>query len=132
MIFFGIEHKQTSITKGGYAMHGVALNQINQAISDPTCYTQDELILSVSSLAVLEVLVHTGMGNKFRHMRALEGLLQLQDINSPIPAKLLKLFLAVQHLVIFSALRLREPSILARPDWKRVLRSLCSDEERQQ
>ncbi|PGG96400.1 hypothetical protein AJ79_09595 [Helicocarpus griseus UAMH5409] len=132
MIFFGTEHRRNSITKGGYAMYGVALKQINHALSDPICYKHNELILSVLTLAVLETLVPTGMGINFKHMRAVEELLRLQDISSPIPAHLPALYLHVRHLAIFSALWVREPSILARPDWKRVLRSSCSDEEREQ
>jgi hypothetical protein len=128
-IFFGTQHKQVSITKRGYTMYGVALNQINQAISDRTYCTLEELLLSVVTLAILEAIVPTGPGNNLKHMRAVEGLLWFQDNNSPTSANLSKLYLAVQHMVIFSALHLREPSILARPDWKRLLRSICPENQ---
>ena len=126
-IFFGIQHKQGSITERGYAMHGVALNQINQAISNMTYCTHEELLLSIVMLAILETIVPTGPGNNLKHMRAVERLLWFQDNKSPTSASLSKLYLAVQHMVIFSALHLREPSILARPDWKRLLRSVCPE-----
>jgi hypothetical protein len=130
-VFFGTQHKQPSIIKKGYVMHGVVLNQLNKAICDPTCSNHEDLMRAVITLAVLEAAVPTGPGNYFKHGRAVEGLLRLLDIGSPVSANSSKLYLSVRHMVLFSALRLREPSILATPDWKKLLRSLCSVDDMQ-
>ncbi|KAK1093161.1 hypothetical protein LTR48_002893 [Friedmanniomyces endolithicus] len=45
-IVFGTHHGQTLTAQEGYAMYGKALLDLNEAMSDPTCYTQDEVYLS--------------------------------------------------------------------------------------
>lgn len=132
IIFFGAKHRQTWITDRGYAVHGVALKQLNQALSDPGCYTRDEVILSVAVLAILECLVPTGPRNYLNHMVGLERLLELRGAGSQYSPISTALYKSVRHMIIFASLRLRKPSILARPEWKRVLRTDCSEEECQE
>jgi Fungal specific transcription factor domain len=132
IILFGAQHGQANITARGYAMHGVALKLLNQVLSDLKCYTRDDVILSVATLAILECLVPTGPKSYLKHMVGLERLLELRDPNSycsPISSALYK---SVRHMLIFASLRMGKPSILAREEWKKVLRANCSDEEMQE
>lgn len=132
MILFGTQHGQPYITNRGYVMHGAALKQLNQALSDSKCYTCDEVILSVATLAILECLVPTGPKNYLNHMIGLERLLELRGSGSycsPISSELYK---SVRHMILFASLRTGKPSILARAEWKKLLRVNCSDEEMQE
>ena len=46
LVMFGSQHKQSQITDQGYAIHGLALRQLNQALSDLNCRVRDEVFLS--------------------------------------------------------------------------------------
>lgn len=130
-LYFGAQHKQSNILTRGYSVYSTALQQLNRALADPVLCLRDETILSVITLAMLELFVPSGPGNYLKHIRGAERLVELQD-----PAKLMKcsrrsqdLYKGVQHMILFASLRTRSPSILARPDWKRMLRTDCSDKE---
>lgn len=128
-ILFGSQHHQASITDQGYALHGVALKQLNQALTHSQCYTRDDVLLSVVSLAILECLVPTGQKHYLNHMIGLERLLELRDPWTYSSARTCELYKSVRHMLIFASLRTGRPSIFARPEWKTVLRANCSDEE---
>jgi len=132
MIVFGTEHGQGYITGQGYATHGLALKQLNQSLSDPNCYARDEVILSVATLAILECVVPTGTKNYLNHMIGLERLLELRDPRSRCSPESCELYKSVRHMILFASLRTGKPSILAREEWKTVLRANCSDEELQE
>ncbi|EWC47729.1 hypothetical protein DRE_02929 [Drechslerella stenobrocha 248] len=126
-ILFGSRQGQTSIVGRGYAMHGMTLRHLNQALSDEKCSTRDEVVLSVAALAILECLVPSGPKNYLKHMLGLERLLALRGpLNySPISAEIYK---SVRHMIIFSSLRTGRPSILAGADWKNALRLNCNSD----
>jgi hypothetical protein len=122
-ILFGIQHRQADITGQGYAMHGVALKQLNQVLSDVTRHTRDEVIIAVAALAISESLVPTGPKNYLAHMMGLERLIDLQDPVSFWSSKSSGFCKGVRFMVLFASLQLRKPSILARPDWKKAMRT---------
>ena len=132
IIFFGTQHGQAYITAQGYAMHGVALKELNQALSDSKCYTRDEVILSVVTLALLECFVPTGPKYYLKHMIGLERLLELRDPGSYCSPRSSELHKGVRYMILFASLRTGKPSILAKAEWKTALRANCSDEEMQQ
>lgn len=128
LIMFGSRHRQTQVTDQGYAIYGVALKQLNQAISDPKCYTRDEVFLSIIIFALLEGQEPTGPNHFLNHIFALEKLLGMRDPNSNYGPKASELYKRARHMLIFSALRTRTPSLLATDEWKKAIRSLCSDD----
>ena len=132
MIVFGTEHEQSYITDQGYATHGLALKQLNQTLCDPKCYTRDDVILSVATLAILECVVPTGTKNYLSHMIGLERLLELRDPRSHCAPESCELYKSVRHMILFASLRTGKPSILAREEWKTILRANCTDEELQE
>ena len=132
LIVFGSQHRQAEITDQGYAIHGVALRQLNQALSDASCRARDEIFLSVITLALLECLAPTGPKHYIKHMIALERLLELRDPSSNYSPKSSELYKSVRHMILFASLRTGNPSILAREEWKRFLRAQCSEEELQE
>ncbi|CZR55799.1 uncharacterized protein PAC_05687 [Phialocephala subalpina] len=132
VIFFGTQHGHSIITSKGYAMYGVALSQLNQALSDPKCYTRDEVILSVIALALLEVFIPTGPSSFLEHMLGLEKLLELRDTNFYLSPKHAELYKAVRYMILFAAIQSGRPSNLAKPEWKAALRVTCSEEEMQE
>ncbi|KAF2100884.1 hypothetical protein NA57DRAFT_37113, partial [Rhizodiscina lignyota] len=131
-IFFGTQHRQGHISDHGYAIHGVALKQLNQALSDPKYCNSDEVMLSVVTLAMLESLVPSGSKNYLKHMIGLERLLGLRDPSSYCAPKTAELYKNMRPMILLASLRTRRPSILATTEWKRVLRANCSDEEMQE
>ena len=78
-ILFGLQHQQNDIARHGYAMFSVALTQLNQALTDTTWHTNNEVIVAVATLALSECLVPSGKNNYLRHIMGLQKLLELRD-----------------------------------------------------
>jgi hypothetical protein len=127
-LLFGTRHHQSGIVTQGYALHGVALRQLNQALSRPERRMRDDTIVSVIILAMLELFMPSGPRNWLKHMLGLEQLLALRDPGSLAHAsfRTLELYKGVRHMILIASLRNRTPSIFARPQWKAVLRSALS------
>ena len=127
-LLFGVQHHQNLILTEGYAMHGVALQRLNKALSVPGCHTSDEVLVSVVILAMLEIYMPSGPRNYLKHMLGLERLLELRDPESLANASYatLELYKGVRHMILIASLRNRSPSIFARPGWKAVLRTALS------
>ena len=132
MILFGIQHRQMDITRQGYAMHGVALKQLNQALSDTARHTGDEVIVAVATLSISELLVPSAPDNYLRHMMGLERLLDLQDPVSFWSEKSSGFCKGVRFMILLASLKLCKPSILAKPDWKKAMRINASYQDLQE
>ncbi|KAI4662299.1 uncharacterized protein J4E79_004588 [Alternaria viburni] len=85
-LFFGAQHHQSGILAEGYAIHGVALKRLNQALSQPERRMHDDVIVSVILLAMLELFMPTGPRNWLKHMLGMEQLLALRDPASLVHA----------------------------------------------
>lgn len=131
-IFFGTEHGEARIVRNGYVIRGRALKQLNQALSDSECYKRDEVILSVITLALTECFVPTGSKEYLKHMIGLERLLELRGPGSNCSSKTSVIQKGSRYMILFASLVTRKPSILARQEWKTVLRAKCSEEEVQE
>ena len=109
-------------------MHGVALRQLNQALSLPGCHTRDDVLVSVIIMAMLELHMPSGPRNWLKHMTGLERLLELRGPGSLTYAsyRTLELYKGVRHFILIASLRNRAPSIFAQPRWKAVLRTSLS------
>jgi Fungal specific transcription factor domain len=131
LITFGSQHRQSQITDRGYAIYGVAVRQLNQALSDSNRHTDDDVFISVVTLAFLECFVPTGPKHYIKHMIALERLLELRNPSSSsyCNPKSSEFYKSVRHMILFASLRTGQPSILARAEWKIFLRAQCSEEE---
>lgn len=127
-LFFGLRYQQKGILTQGYAIHGVALKRLNQALGLPERRTRDDVIVSVVILTMLELFIPTGPTNWLKHMLGLEQLLALRDPESLVYAsfRTLELYKGVRHMILIASLRNRTPSIFARPQWKTVLRTALS------
>lgn len=129
LILFGSRHRQDHITRQGYGIYGVALKRLNHALSDAKCFSRDEIIISVVTLALVESFVPTGPRNYLKHMCGLERLLELRDPSLYDSSKSSKLHKGVGYMVLFASLITGRPSVLASEKWKSALRVNCSDEE---
>jgi hypothetical protein len=129
IIFFGSQHKRVSITNRGYSIHGVALKQLNQALSEPNCFTRDDIILSVVALALLECFVPTGPKYYLKHIAGLEKLLELRGPSAYCSPNSSELCKGIRRMILFASLSTGNPSILARAEWKAVPVANDSDEE---
>jgi hypothetical protein len=129
LILFGARHRQDHITRQGYAIHGVALRQLNHALSDSKCYSRDEVIISVVTLTLMESFVPSGQKNYLKHIRGLERLLELRDPSFYKSSESSKLHRGIGYMILFASLITGRASILEREEWKTALRVNCSDEE---
>jgi hypothetical protein len=132
ILFFGIRHQQAHITKQGFAIHGIALKQLNSALQSSNRYVSDDIILSVATLAILECWVPTGTNHYLIHMTGLERLLELRGPSSFSSPKRVLLYKAVRRMILLASLRTGKRSILARSDWKTAFRENCSNDELQE
>jgi hypothetical protein len=129
MIFFGTQHKQPDITQQGYHSHGTTLQQLNRALSEPDCYKYDEIIVSVTTLAIQETLVPSGPKFFLNHMLGLEKLLALRDPRLYHSPKTVDLYKCLRYMLLFASLSIGRGSILARPEWKEMFRQACKTEQ---
>ncbi|KAF4631006.1 hypothetical protein G7Y89_g7131 [Cudoniella acicularis] len=128
IIFFGNQHRNSSIRNHGYALHGVALNQLNDALSDPQCYIRDDVFLSVITMILLECFVPTGRRYYLNHIMGLEKLLELRGPTQHHSPRYFQIFKGIRRMIILASLSMRKPSILAREEWKNITRSNDPDE----
>ncbi|KIW04433.1 uncharacterized protein PV09_04703 [Verruconis gallopava] len=131
MLTFGSEHGQQSLVTEGHAVHVNALGELNRALSDPTRRCDDDVLLAVAVLAIQSSVVPMGESPRayLQHMLGLERLLGLRDPTIHNSASAVNLYSSVRHFVLFAALRVGKASLLARPEWKSVLRLGCSASE---
>ncbi|RVX73563.1 hypothetical protein B0A52_02451 [Exophiala mesophila] len=128
LIFFGTQHKHSDIAAWGYTMHGKALEQLNQDLSEPGSCTRDEVIISVVTLTLMECLAPTGAKHYLQHMLGLERLLELRGPGLYHSPHSLRIYKSIRHMILFASLRTGSPSILAKPEWKTFYRAECKDE----
>jgi hypothetical protein len=131
-ILFGIQHRQADITRHGYAMHSVALKQLNHVLCNIKRHSHDEVIVAIAALSISELLVPSGSNNHLTHMMGLERLLDLQDPASFWFKNSSGFCKGVRFMILLAALKLGQPSILAKADWKRAMRTNCSYQELQE
>lgn len=132
-IFFGMKHNSQTVTKQGLISHGATLKQLNRALSNPRCYMYDQVVVSMTTLAMQEMFVPSAPKAYVNHMLGLEKILMLRDTTSHCAPSTVSLYKCLRHMMLFAALCERRPSILARPEWKALLMQYCeSAEERQE
>ena len=119
-LFFGTQHRNTSITTHGYRLHGFALKKLNSALSDPQCQLRDDVLLSVLALVLQEAFVPTGEKYFLKHTTGLEKLLELRGPSMLCSPESYLMFKSVRKIIILASMRRREPSILAREEWKNI------------
>lgn len=113
-IFFGTRHRNTSITTPGYLLHGIALKQLNTALSDPQCQFRDDVLHSAMSLVLPEAFVPTGRNYYLKRTDGLERLLGLRGPGMLCSPGSFLIFKAVRKMIILASISRRKPSLLAR------------------
>lgn len=131
-LFFGTKYRQTEITQEGLVSHGKTLQQLNSALAEPNSHNSNEIIVSIITLAIQESLVPTGPNHFVNHMRGLEKILALRDLNSYQSPSTVHLYKCCRHMLLFAALLGGTPTILAKPEWKALLRQHCPLEDQLQ
>tara|TARA_R110002003_G_scaffold55_5_gene4987 strand:+ start:36964 stop:38181 length:1218 start_codon:yes stop_codon:yes gene_type:complete len=129
---FGTKQKQTSVIQQGYLSHGTTLKHLNQALSEPNCHEYDEIIVSVTTLAMQEMLVPSGPKFFLNHMMGLDKLLALRNPQSPCSPRTLSLYKCLRYMLLFAALSAGRASVLAKPGWKSMFSQHCESEEETQ
>jgi hypothetical protein len=128
-ILFGTKHRQPDITQEGYISHGATLQQLNRALSRPDCYQSDEIIVSVTTLAIQETLVPSGPSLFMSHMEGMEKLLALRDPRLHCSPTSVSLYRCLRYMLLFASLTAGTPSILAKSNWKAMFHKHCVNEK---
>jgi hypothetical protein len=131
-VFFGTRHKQADITRDGFISHGTTLQQLNRALAEPNSHQSDEIIVSIITLAIQETLVPSGPNHFVNHMQGMEKILALRDLNSLQSPSTVYLYKCLRHMLLLAALLSGTPTILAKPEWKALLREHSLGEEQLQ
>jgi hypothetical protein len=96
---------------------------------DPKCYARDDVLLSVVTLVLLECFVPTGRKYYLKHMIGLEKLLELRGPTTNNSPNSVQIYKGIRRMIIFASLSRRQPSILARDEWKKVFKIDCSKKD---
>jgi hypothetical protein len=126
IIFFGHQERMSWVRERGYALYGTTLRQLNKILAEHDCQTRDDVLMSVVSLAMLEIFFPTGRKYYLKHMLGLEKLLELRGPSAFCHQR--RYLEGVRRLTLFSALEMRKRSILAEEQWKSVLWNDREDE----
>ncbi|KAH6633780.1 hypothetical protein C7974DRAFT_178034 [Boeremia exigua] len=118
--FFGKQHRQTQITRRGYAQYGEVLRQFNFHLTQPDLQTTDETILTALTCMLLEIFLPTGPQNFFKHHRGLEAIMAMRGPPTETIGNTATMFRGLRILSIIGALAESRPSLYARDEWKRV------------
>jgi len=76
-----------------------------------------------------EMLVPSGPKHYVNHMLGLEKLVALRDPSLDCSEQTIHLYKCLRYLMIFACIGAGQPSILAKPEWKALLRRHCQGEE---
>ena len=117
-LFFGHQHACTRIKNQGYAILGTTLKHLNRTLLEPYCYNSDDVLLSVATLALLEIFVPTGPKHYLKHMLGLEKLLELRGPTTFVSQNKIEIHKGYRRMLIFASLNARKFSILAKEEWK--------------
>jgi hypothetical protein len=117
-MFFGHQHACTQIINQGYAILGITLKHLNRILLEPYCYTSDDVLLSVATLALLEIFVPTGPKHYLKHMLGLEKLLELRGPTTFVSQNKIEIHKGYRRMLIFASLNARKFSLLAKEEWK--------------
>lgn len=129
MLWTGQQTHQPSIFDKGLAVHSLTLRKLYGALLDPVACISDEVLLTIATLALLEVRIPTSNSSYLKHIMGLQQLLQLRDPAIHRSNAACLFYLHTRHMITFASVKLRVGTIFARPDWKALLRSYCSAEE---
>ena len=128
-VVFGYQHRQQHIIEQGYATHVTALRSLNGALVRHDCAEYDELILAIVALALQEAVMPTSKQSYLHHMIGLDNLLKLRDPAAHTSPWSLNIYKSIRHFLVFGCLRAGKSSVLALPEWKKVLKIGCDEEE---
>ncbi|KAH7401137.1 hypothetical protein DE146DRAFT_578760, partial [Phaeosphaeria sp. MPI-PUGE-AT-0046c] len=131
-IIFGTKYGQADITRDGFVSHGTTLQQLNRALAEPNSHDSDEIIVSIITLAIQETLVPSSPNNFVNHMQGMEKILALRDPTLPQSPSTVHLYKCLRHMLLSAALIGGTPTILAKPEWKALLREHSTTEEQLQ
>jgi hypothetical protein len=119
-VYFGSQHRNSSLMRRGYAIHGLALRQLSSALSDPKCYNRDDVLFSVVTMVLLECFIPTGPKFYLKHMVGLEKLLELRGPPKNCSPMSHQAQEGIRRLSIFASLSMRTPSLFAREEWRSI------------
>ncbi|KAI9708392.1 MAG: hypothetical protein M1820_004096 [Bogoriella megaspora] len=118
--FFGHQHGEESIRQKGFQLYGYTLVDLNQALSHSQHAKRDDVLIAVVTLGLLECFVPTGKASWLMHIQGLERLLELRGPEAHRNPYSRQLLQGIRRMLIFASLHTSKPSVLARPEWKRL------------
>ncbi|UPX12199.1 uncharacterized protein EKO05_0002762 [Ascochyta rabiei] len=116
--YFGIKHHKMTVTSLGLRRYGAALQAVHEALADDNVSRIIDVIEAVMIMAVIELLVSERKNEWIQHARGFERLLQKRGPKRMSSLPSLLVLGKCRALMIFGALMLRKPTIVASSEWK--------------
>ncbi|KAL7952814.1 hypothetical protein V8C34DRAFT_318714 [Trichoderma compactum] len=116
--YFGIAHMEQEILRRGMSKYGKSLRTLNQRLGDQSASRTLDVLESIMIMALFEYLISDLEAGWLQHSQGLQRLLELRGPESMASLPCLTILESVRPSIIFSALLLRQNTILASPDWK--------------
>jgi len=128
-IFFGTQHRNYRTRDHGYTLYGLALKQLNHALSEPRRCLDDDVLFSVVTFTLLEIFVPSGRENYMKHMIGLEKMMELRGPRLRCSKSSVRIFRGIFRMLLYAALKRRQASFLAGLEWKAFLLESCPVDE---
>ncbi|KAL7913607.1 hypothetical protein GGI35DRAFT_217089 [Trichoderma velutinum] len=116
--YFGIAHMEQEILRRGMSKYGKSLRILNQRLGDQSASRTLDVLESIMIMALFEYLISDLEAGWLQHSRGLEQLLEIRGPESMASLPCLTILESVRPSIIFSALLVRQNTILASTDWK--------------
>lgn len=139
--YFGIAHTEQEILRRGMYKYGKSLRTLNQMLGDQSASRTLDVLEAIMIMALFEVeadlfspvggflllteyveqyLISDLEAGWLQHSRGLERLLEIRGPESMASLPCLNILESVRLSIIFSAILLRQNTILASEEWKRL------------
>ncbi|UKZ57912.1 hypothetical protein TrVGV298_011773 [Trichoderma virens] len=116
--YFGIAHMEQEILRSGMSKYGRSLRKLNQMLGDQNASRTLDVLEAIMIMALFEYLISDLEAGWLQHSQGLERLLEIRGPESMASLPCLTILESVRLSIIFSAILLRQNTILASSDWK--------------
>ncbi|KAL7931209.1 hypothetical protein V8C35DRAFT_119574 [Trichoderma chlorosporum] len=116
--YFGIAHKERDILRHGMSKYGSSLWTLNQMLGDQSASCTLDVLEAIMIMALFEYLISDLENGWLQHSQGLQRLLEIRGPESMASLHCLIILESVRPSIIFSALLLRQNTILASTEWK--------------
>ncbi|KAF2092986.1 hypothetical protein NA57DRAFT_49197 [Rhizodiscina lignyota] len=116
--YFGMEHKEKSLVQRGMQQYGHTLEDVHNALSDPSRRTSFDLLQSITIMGFFEFLVSENEHGWINHCLGLERLINLRGPASFTNGPELIVLENARPAIACAALLLHRSTVFSKSEWK--------------